>query len=107
MLVKKGLIWESDLASDNSNRRESFPEGHALATMIAEDGASSLDFVYQPNQALHRRHVFFNTKRRIFLDQTRQCRIEKRDLRNTNQKTGNRSLMLREKKKTNNKQKNG
>lgn len=45
-----------DLATNNSNGRKSFPEGHAFTAIIAENSASSLDSVYETDQALHCSH---------------------------------------------------
>lgn len=45
-----------DLASDDGDGRESFPEGHALAAVIAESGAGALDSVDEADQALQSRH---------------------------------------------------
>lgn len=55
----------SNLATNDGDGWESFPKRHPFTAMISEDCTSSLDFVNQTYQTLHRRHFFSGTDRRF------------------------------------------
>lgn len=71
--VRDGNEW--NLASDDGNGRKSFPEGHSLAAMVAQDGASSLDSVDEADQALHCRH-FWDQDLRIYWSNSLEMEIK-------------------------------
>lgn len=59
----------TDLATDNGNRREGIPEGRKsfiVAPIIAEGCASHLYPVHQSNQTLHCSHRYVNSKLFLF-----------------------------------------
>ena len=44
------------LSTDDGDGGKSLPERQALATVISQNGAGSLDLIDETNQARHRRH---------------------------------------------------
>lgn len=56
-------MLKQHLTTDDGNRRKSFPERHAFAAVIAENSTSSLDFVDQTDETLHRSHFVIGSNR--------------------------------------------
>lgn len=47
------------LSTDDGDGGKSLPKRQALATVIAQNGAGSLDLIDETDQACHRRHFGF------------------------------------------------
>lgn len=68
-LLEEMVNRNTDLATDNGNRREGIPEGRKsfiVAPIIAEGCASHLYPVHQSNQTLHCSHRYVNSKLFLF-----------------------------------------